>query len=120
MNLKNNDGPAATEAADTPFKLSHSHYTSQEVSRESMHGVRKSLTQHGSELAESMKGHLPAEPIEAGKVYQLPGKALQGVDCLILLVIPDNRAVCIDLSTGVVGSVDRFGVRKTMIIGGRQ
>lgn len=94
--------------------------TNNVASLQKLYSQKPSLLDLAAHLAVDMKAVLPSEPLEAGKAYQLPGKSLHGVDCLLLTIIPNLRAVCIDLSTGVVASVDQHGVRSTATIGRRQ
>ena len=96
-------------------------YTSSNLaSLKRLHAQQKSLTELAAEYAVRMKCKLPDEPIEDGRLYQLAGKQLHGVDCMALLVIPNRRAIVIDLSTGIVGSIDKFGIERASQIGGRQ
>ncbi len=88
-------------------------------SMQRLYKKRKPLTGLAIQLVRDMRGEPPAH-IEPGQLYQLQGKKLHGVDSLALLVIPDLRAIVIDLSTGVMASVDKYGVRSTTLIGGRQ
>lgn len=85
-----------------------------------LHGDRKCLIELAGGYATRMKAVLPVEPLEAGVMYQLGGKQLHGVDCFLLLIVPNRRAILVDFSTGVVGSVDKYGVERVSMIGGRR
>lgn len=84
-----------------------------------LYSSREPLTTLAENLVINMGGELPDEKIIARKLYHLKGKTLHGVDALVLLVIPDVRAICIDLSSGEVRTVDAYGVESETQIGGR-
>ena len=76
-----------------------------------------SLEQYAARLVTDMKSQ-PPTIIDAGTLYQLNGKKINGVACTFLLIYPDSHAVFGDLSTGVITTVDSNGKRYVALIGG--
>lgn len=108
------------QAASAALLKQHQNTTtaSQIESLARLHGTRQlSLIEHANQLIADMKGLLPESGIEHGVLHQLPGKTCNGVLATSILV-SDINATFIDLSTGVVVTVDDIGRRRTSLIGG--